>query len=135
MSKSNGPPYAFAVLRAVPHVHIGNFVNVGVIVHSPVADFLDIQVPQDLWPRLVEAAHIDTMRRQGATLMPEVVNMFSKGSDTFFYKGVNGRWRDVAATEDLAIYDAKVKSHFSQACAKWLERGRGEGSDPRHSAN
>jgi aryl sulfotransferase len=100
-----------------------------------VADFLDIQVPQDLWPRLVEAVHIDTMRRQGATLMPEVVDMFSRGSDTFFYKGVNGRWREVAAPEDLAIYDAKVKAHFSQACAKWLERGCGDGSDPRHVAD
>lgn len=37
------PAYAFAVLRAVPHVHLGNFVNVGVIVHSPQADFLDMR--------------------------------------------------------------------------------------------
>lgn len=97
-----------------------------------VAEFLNIRVPQDLWPRLAEAAHIDTMRRQGAALMPEVVKMFSQGSDTFFYKGVNGRWRDIVAEEDLAIYDAKVKAHFTSACAKWLEFGRGEGPDPRH---
>ena len=42
------PAYAFAVLRAVPHVHLGNFVNVGVIIHSPQADFLDMRVLTDV---------------------------------------------------------------------------------------
>ena len=59
MSKSNGPPYAFAVLRAVPHVHIGNFVNVGVIVHSPVADFLDMRVLTDVQQLKQKAPDID----------------------------------------------------------------------------
>lgn len=40
--------YAFAVLRAVPHVHIGSFVNVGVVVHAPTVDFLDLRVLNDV---------------------------------------------------------------------------------------
>ena len=40
--------YAFAVLRAVPHVHLGNFVNVGVVVHAPTAEFLDMRVLSDV---------------------------------------------------------------------------------------
>jgi hypothetical protein len=48
MSRPNGPVYAFAVLRAVPHVHIGNFVNVGVVVHSPTAEFLGMRVLTDV---------------------------------------------------------------------------------------
>jgi hypothetical protein len=40
--------YAFAVLRAVPHVYLGTFCNVGVIVHAPTADFLDMRVLTDL---------------------------------------------------------------------------------------
>ena len=40
--------YAFAVLRAVPHVYLGNFCNVGVIVHAPTADFLDMRVITDI---------------------------------------------------------------------------------------
>ena len=39
--------YAFAVLRAVPHVYLGNFCNVGVIVHAPTADFLGMRVITD----------------------------------------------------------------------------------------
>jgi hypothetical protein len=40
--------YAFAVLRAVPHVYLGHFCNVGVIVHAPTAEFLDMRVITDL---------------------------------------------------------------------------------------
>ncbi len=40
--------YAFAVLRAVPHVYLGNFCNVGVIVHAPTVDYLDMRVLSDL---------------------------------------------------------------------------------------
>ena len=40
--------YAFAVLRAVPHVQLGSFVNVGVVVHSPTADFLQMRVLSDV---------------------------------------------------------------------------------------
>src|SRR5918998_1413914 len=40
--------YAFAVLRAVPHVYLGNFCNVGVIVHAPTADFLGMRIVTDI---------------------------------------------------------------------------------------
>jgi Protein of unknown function (DUF3037) len=40
--------YAFAVLRAVPHVYLGSFCNVGVIVHAPTAEFLDMRVLTDV---------------------------------------------------------------------------------------
>ena len=48
MSVSGETVYAFAVLRAVPHVYLGNFCNVGVIVHAPTADFLDMRVVTDI---------------------------------------------------------------------------------------
>ncbi|HVS64630.1 MAG TPA: DUF3037 domain-containing protein [Thermoanaerobaculia bacterium] len=39
--------YAFAVLRAVPHVHLGCFVNVGVVLHARTAEFLGVRVIDD----------------------------------------------------------------------------------------
>jgi hypothetical protein len=39
--------YNFAVLRAVPHVYLGAFCNVGVVVHAPTVDFLGIRVLTD----------------------------------------------------------------------------------------
>ncbi|HEV2131248.1 MAG TPA: DUF3037 domain-containing protein [Longimicrobiaceae bacterium] len=44
MKRSGLVPYNFAVLRAVPHVHLGAFVNVGVVVHAPTAEFLGMRV-------------------------------------------------------------------------------------------
>jgi hypothetical protein len=35
--------YSFAVLRAVPHVHLGVFVNVGVVLHARTEEFLALR--------------------------------------------------------------------------------------------
>lgn len=37
-------PYDFAVLRVVPHVHIGSAVPVGVILHAPTVQFVGLRV-------------------------------------------------------------------------------------------
>lgn len=37
-------PYNFAVLRVVPHVHIGSAVPVGVVLHAPTAQFVGMRV-------------------------------------------------------------------------------------------
>lgn len=39
--------YDFAVLRVVPHVHVGTFVPVGVVVHARTAEFLGMRVLTD----------------------------------------------------------------------------------------
>ena len=36
-------PFDFAVLRVVPHVHLGAFVPVGVVVHARTAEFLALR--------------------------------------------------------------------------------------------
>jgi hypothetical protein len=48
MTSDAGTVYAFAVMRAVPHVYLGNFCNVGVIVHAPTADFLGMRIVSDV---------------------------------------------------------------------------------------
>jgi hypothetical protein len=59
MIGKNGPAYAFAVLRAVPHVQTGNFVNVGVVVHAPTAEFLGMRVLTDVHALRARAPDID----------------------------------------------------------------------------
>jgi hypothetical protein len=56
-SRSDAPPatprssaavvYHFAVLRVVPHVHTGAFVNVGVVLHARTAELLAARVVTD----------------------------------------------------------------------------------------
>lgn len=40
--------YSFAILRAVPHVHLGTFTNVGVVVHERTSEFLELMVISDV---------------------------------------------------------------------------------------
>lgn len=87
-----------------------------------IAGFLGIDVPDALWPRLVEAAGFDAMRRDGAALMAKAAQVFRGGSDRFFHKGSNRRWEGVYAPEDLALYDAKAAT-LPPGCREWVEHG------------
>lgn len=51
--------YNFAVLRVVPHVHIGAFAPVGVVLHARTAEFLGIRVVTDLAVLAMRAAGVD----------------------------------------------------------------------------
>ena len=88
-----------------------------------IADFLGITIPESLWPSLVKAAGLDEMRQE-AKAAGGMDFAFKGGADTFFNKGINGRWQGVFRDDDLAAYDARVKREFSPELAHWLERGR-----------
>ena len=98
-----------------------------------IASFLDVALPETLWPRVVEAASFDTMKSQGAAIMPRSAMLFADGADRFFYKGENKRWQGVISEADLASYDAKVKATLSPGLAAWLAGGRLIVGDPASS--
>jgi len=52
-------PYNFAVLRVVPHVHIGSAVPVGVIMHAPTARFVGLHVLTEHAALSARAPHVD----------------------------------------------------------------------------
>ena len=47
MSRDTMLTYHFAVLRGVPHVHRGEFVNVGVVLHLRTSEFLGMRAVTD----------------------------------------------------------------------------------------
>ena len=49
--------------------------------------------------------------------------VFKGGAQGFFFKGTNGRWRDVLTDEDLALYEDTKQRVLTPDCAKWLEEG------------
>jgi DUF3037 family protein len=60
MSDAARLAYDFAVLRVVPHVHLGAFTPVGVIVHARTAEFLGMRAvndPRELRERFPELDH------------------------------------------------------------------------------
>jgi aryl sulfotransferase len=99
-----------------------------------IAAFLEIDLPAAIMGEIVAAARFETMREQGAQLMPGAENAWNGGSQRFLYKGVNGRWKDVLAAADLAEYEAKVQRELSPSLAAWLEHGRLGAGDPERAA-
>lgn len=46
-------PYNFAILRLVPHVHLGAFINIGVVLHARTAEFLGLRTVDETRARAV----------------------------------------------------------------------------------
>ena len=98
-----------------------------------IADFLSIEVEPELWPRLVEAATFEQMKRQGSALMPMAGLVFEGGANRFLFKGSNNRWRQAIPADDVALYDEIAAKKLSPGLARWIEGGRKAAGDP-HSA-
>jgi aryl sulfotransferase len=86
------------------------------------ADYLEIRVPADRWPHIVEACSFEAMKR-AAMKYDSMQLVWNGGAATFFNKGTNGRWRDVLTPDDLSLYEAAVAHALPDACARWLESG------------
>ncbi|GAB5469101.1 MAG: sulfotransferase domain-containing protein [Rhodospirillales bacterium] len=89
-----------------------------------IAYFLEIEIAESLWPRLVEAAEFQTMRKHGDRLMGSVAQAFDGGGGYFFNKGRNGRWQGLFRQEDLARYQALLAERLPPECARWVTHGR-----------
>ena len=84
-----------------------------------VSGFLDIPVDETRWPRQVAACTFDGMKARADEIAP-FEEHFVGGSDTFLYKGTNGRWRDVLTADEVATYDAEVARWMPPDCATWM---------------
>jgi aryl sulfotransferase len=87
-----------------------------------VAEYLEFEVSEALWPAVVERCTFDAMKSRGSQI-GDFDRLFDGGSDSFIHKGTNGRWRDVLTTEELAAYDKRVAEALPADAARWLEFG------------
>lgn len=113
--------------RDEPHVLLVHYADMKKDLNGEmrrIAEFLNIEISEDLWPELVNAASFDSMKSMADELLPDAVSAWEGGGNTFLHKGTNGRWRDVFTPEDLALYDEKMTSEFSPELASWIESGR-----------
>ena len=112
--------------RYLPNIHFVHFNDLLQDLEKEirrVARFLEIEVDEDVWPRLAEKASFATMKKKADEVTPLREGIFTGGPQQFIYKGTNGRWRGVLSEDDLRLYDQVVKKHLSPDCAKWLENG------------
>jgi hypothetical protein len=87
-----------------------------------IAEFLEIDVPEDKWPELVAAAGFDSMKANADRVAPDTNFNMWKDNSQFFNKGRSGQWRDVLSQESLALLDA-VTATYPRDYIDWLIRG------------
>jgi aryl sulfotransferase len=89
-----------------------------------ISGYLGIDVAEDRWPLIVEAATFRSMKQRAEQLLPGLEGAVKGGAQTFFNKGTSGRWRGVLTESDLELYKAAVARELTPDCAHWLEHGR-----------
>ena len=72
------------------------------------ASRLDIDVPDDRWPELVEAATFARMRQRADVVAPNTSDTLWHDNGRFFHSGTSGQWRELLSDDDLHRYAARV---------------------------
>ena len=88
-----------------------------------IATFCGFDVDDDAWPALVATVGLDAMRAEARGVDDPLSMVWTGGADQFFYKGTNGRWREVLTDDDLVLYETAASS-LDPTLRQWLEQGR-----------
>lgn len=84
---------------------------------------LGIVIPEETWPKLVEAATFGRMKQRAADLAPDERLGYLRDRERFFRSGKSGEWRSVLTAEDQARYDERMAELADPALADWLHHG------------
>ncbi|HWE45007.1 MAG TPA: sulfotransferase domain-containing protein [Caulobacteraceae bacterium] len=119
--------------RNLPNLHMVHFARLKVDPEGEIkaiADFLDVDVDATVWPEILEHCTFAWMKAHAAQVSPLGGAIFNGGADSFIFKGVNGRWKDVLSPEESAMYEAKALEELGPECAHWLATGEMATSEP-----
>ena len=84
-----------------------------------VAQFLEAEVPEALWPAVTDRCTLASMRRSDTGLD----RMYEGGASSFFHQGGSGRWRGVIPDQILEDYAQRTLEELPTSAARWLEHG------------
>jgi hypothetical protein len=85
------------------------------------AQRLDISVPEELWPVLIEAARFRQMRARAEAVVPGPSGIL-KDPAAFFRRGTSGAGAEVLTKAELALYYRRVDSMAPADLLEWLHR-------------
>ena len=88
------------------------------------AEYLEIDVPESCWSRILDAVSFDGMKCRGEEYAPAGGSFWNGGAQTFLHKGTNGRWQGLLGDAELAQYDSLCEKALTPECRHWLEHGR-----------
>jgi len=134
--ENDGQPYwsfwentaTWWALKDLPNVRLVHFAKLKADLPGQmreIADFLEIDVPQDKWPQVVEHCTFDWMKANADLTAPGGGMFWEGGGDTFINKGTNGRWKDVLSPAESLAYERMAVERLGPECARWLATGEG----------
>ncbi|UQU64962.1 sulfotransferase domain-containing protein [Couchioplanes caeruleus] len=85
------------------------------------ADRLAIDVPEERWPTLVEAATFAQMRARADRLAPDPAGIM-KDRNAFFRRGTSGAGRELLTPEELLRYEHRAAELAPADLLAWLHR-------------
>jgi aryl sulfotransferase len=89
-----------------------------------IADVLEIPIAPSRWSDILTHCSFDDMKQHAEQSVPLGSAFWEGGAKTFVHKGVNGRWKDLLSSEDIAHYEAVALEYLGQDCAQWLATGQ-----------
>jgi len=88
-----------------------------------IANYLEIDVPEELWPEVVNRCTFAEVKKDPSKVVGDnIAFAFRNGADAFINKGTNGRWIGVLDEEDLALYEEAME-RLPTDYAAWLKDG------------
>lgn len=92
-----------------------------------IAKILGISVAEELWPRLIEAAQFESMKKKAGQFAPDAKVGIWRDDATFFNSGEVGQWQGVLGPEELELFSNTLRERLSPELARWIEHGSLEG--------
>lgn len=112
--------------RHVPNIRVIHYNNLQEDFEGTarsLAEFLEIEVDEKLWPRIVQNCSLAHMKEVASRF--DLLDMvFDGGGANFVNKGTNGRWKDVLSQAEIDKCDKVAAEHLSPECADWLRTGQ-----------
>ena len=83
---------------------------------------LEISVPEDLWPELVDAATFEQMRAGADRIAPDTTHAIWQSNKEFFHCGTSGQWRALIDDEGIRRYYTRVAELAEPDLVQWVHR-------------
>jgi aryl sulfotransferase len=87
------------------------------------ADRLGIDVAEDAWPELVEAATFESMKGRAAAVGPNTSEPIWQDTSRFFNRGTSGQWHHLLDEDGQRRYAARVAELADTDFSAWVHQG------------
>jgi len=112
--------------RSQPNVHLFHYADLWADRDREmrkVAAALEVDVDEERWPSIVEAAGIESMRARAADTAPEVASGIWRSPERFFRVGGARNWSSLLDDRDIAHFHERRRELAGDA-TDWVLRGR-----------